>query len=234
METFFHSMRNGGKTGAKYPIPLRRVFIAARTIDEGVMIRQVRLSAIWVLVAGILISSCSATREQSVEDELTDFRAWVNEQTSDLTNRTKEDWQQAKQDFRTRTAELDQQQDNFSDELKEEYKQLKQVFTDADDAYERSLRDKRMNEWERNLLERWADMTTINENSVGEAYATFLENVRLKKDGWNENDWEMANMVFEELNERKEEIAGNIQTETEVRIKALQMEFQTLQNAAAR
>ncbi|PRY14439.1 hypothetical protein CLV24_104252 [Pontibacter ummariensis] len=198
------------------------------------MIRQVRLSAIWVLVAGILISSCSATREQSVEDELTDFRAWVNEQTSDLTNRTKEDWQQAKQDFRTRTAELDQQQDNFSDELKEEYKQLKQVFTDADDAYERSLRDKRMNEWERNLLERWADMTTINENSVGEAYATFLENVRLKKDGWNENDWEMANMVFEELNERKEEIAGNIQTETEVRIKALQMEFQTLQNAAAR
>ena len=178
------------------------------------------------------MSSCTTTREQEVEDELGDFRTWVSQQTSQLANRTEDDWKQAKQDFQMRTQELDQKQDQFTDELKEEYKQLKQQFNDADVAYERTRGDARMAEWERNLLGRWADYASIDAANVRDAYITFMENVRVKKENWTDADWEMAKMVLQKLNDRKSEITGNIDTDTEVKIKALQMEFRTLEAAA--
>lgn len=197
------------------------------------MKRQFKIHTLLMLLISLFaISSCTTTREREVEDELADFRTWVSQQTSQLADRTEEDWKQAKQDFRTRTQELDQKQDQFSDELQEEYQQLKQRFNDADEAYERTRSEARMSEWERNLLGRWADFATINETNVRDAYITFMENVRAQKENWTDADWDMAKMVLQELNDRKSEITGSIDTDTEVKIKALQMEFRTLETAA--
>lgn len=197
------------------------------------MKRELKLYAILMLFFSTVVASgCTTTREQEMEDELGEFRTWVSQQTSQVANRTEDDWQQAKQDFSMRTQELDQKEDEWSAELKEEYKQLKEEFTRADESYERVRNEARKSEWERNLLGRWADMATINEANVREAYTTFLENVRAQKENWTNADWDMAKMVMEELNNRKSQITGNIDTETEVKIKALQMEFRTLETAA--
>lgn len=167
-----------------------------------------------------------------MEDELSDFRAWVSSTTSNIAERTEEDWQRAKDDFRMRTQELDQKQEHFTDELKQDYQQLKQEFRQADERYEQSRQQRSVEEWERSLLGRWADMATINETNVREAYITFMENVREKRSGWSNEDWEMAKRVLESLNERKSQITGDIPTDDEVKIKALQMEFRTLETAA--
>ncbi|WP_161891092.1 hypothetical protein [Pontibacter russatus] len=42
----------------------------------------------------------------------------------------------------------------------------------------------------------------------------------------------MAKMVLERLNKRKDAISADIDTDSEVKIKALQMEFLTLETAA--
>ena len=197
------------------------------------MKREFKLYSMLTLFISLLaISSCTTTREQEIEDELGEFRTWVSQQTSQLANRTEEDWKRSKEDFRMRTQELDQKEDEFSEELKAEYQQLKQEFTKADESYEGVRMEARKSEWERNLLGRWADMATINAQNVREAYITFMENVRAKKENWTNADWDMAKMVMQELNERKSEIDGNIDTDTEVKIKALQMEFRTLETAA--
>lgn len=180
----------------------------------------------------VVLSSCSATREQQIEDDLADFRSWVSNTTSNVAERTEEDWERARDDFKMRTQELDQKQDQFSDELKQDYQNLKREFQEADEAYQRGATDASLGEWERNLLGRWADYATINEENVREAYITFLENVRQQKGTWSNQDWDMAKRVLEKLNDRKDQINGNIPTDTEVKIKALQMEFRTLETAA--
>jgi DNA repair exonuclease SbcCD ATPase subunit len=185
-----------------------------------------------MLITAAGISSCTTTREREVEDELGEFRTWVNGQSSQIANRTEADWKQAKEDFRMRTQELDQKQEQFSQELQEEYQQLKQEFTEADEAYERSRSEARVAEWEQKLLGSWADVSTINETNVRDAYINFLENVRAQKGNWSDEDWEMAKLVMEKLNERRKELTESIDTDSEVKIRALQMEFRTLETAA--
>lgn len=185
-----------------------------------------------VLLGVITLNSCTTTREREVEDELGDFRAWVNKTTSNIANRTEDDWKKAKEDFRMRTQELDQKQERFSQELKQEYSQLKQEFSEADEAYGRNRSEARMAEWEQRLLGNWADLETVNEGNVLNAYTTLLENVRAQKGNWSDKDWEMAKLVLEKLDERRKELTGNIDTETEVKIRALQMEFRTLETGA--
>lgn len=181
---------------------------------------------------GLLLGSCSATKEQQVEDELADFRSWVGNTTSNVADRTEEDWQQAKQDFRQRTEELDQKQDQFSDKLKQDYQTLKQEFESADAQFQQRMQTPELGAWEGRLLGEYAAPQSVTETNVREAYITFMENVRAQNDTWTDQDWEMAKMVLERLNERKQQLTGDIPTDTEVKIKALQMEFRTLETAA--
>lgn len=181
-----------------------------------------------------ILSACSTTKEieNDVQDDLGDFRDWVSTTTGNVADRTEEDWQQAKQDFGIRTQELDQKQSEFSEDVKQDYQELKQKFNDTDEMYARSHQEARLAEWQRTLLGRWADLASVNESNVQEAYVMFMENVREKHESWTNQDWEMAKMVMNTLNEHKKEINGDIQTDTEVKIKALQIEFHALETAA--
>lgn len=179
--------------------------------------------------AATLLSSCSASKEAEVEDELGDFRNWITQTTANISAQTEEDWKRAKDDFATRTQELDQKQEGFSEELKQEYQQLKDEFNNADKKYEESRRAARLAEWEQKLLGTYADKTTITRENVRQVYITFMENVRSLRSTWTDEDWEMAKMVMKSLNDRKDEVDEDLPTDDEVKIKALQMEFTTLE-----
>ncbi|MCC9167281.1 hypothetical protein [Pontibacter harenae] len=187
-----------------------------------------------LILVGVVFSACSTTREadNEVKDELTDFRSWMNTQSGQLADRTKEDWKQAKQDFQQRTSELDSKQDNFTDELKQEYQQLKQEFRDMDERHAKMVEANSQSAWEKNLLGRYADFDSILQENVRDAYVVFIENVRQQRGTWDNDDWKMAKKVMEKLNSRKDEVNDGLATEDEIKIKALQMEFRTLENAA--
>lgn len=184
-----------------------------------------------LLLLTISFSACTASREQEVEDELADFRTWVNDQSANIADRTEEDWEQAKLDFQTRTAELDLKEDEFSEEVRQEYNQLKADFQDLDEEREKRMREANMAEWNSKLLGSYADMSTITSQNIREVYIQFLENVRNMRSTWTDEDWEMAKMVMTSLNEKKEAVDDDLSTEDEVKIKALQMEFHTLETS---
>ncbi|WP_233555555.1 hypothetical protein [Pontibacter oryzae] len=167
-----------------------------------------------------------------MEDDLAEFRTWVNNATANVANRTEEDWKRARADFKTRTQELDLKQEQFSDELRADYKNLKEEFRSADERYQQNMAEPELAAWRTELLGTWADYNMLSENNIRDAYITFMENVRAKKGNWSNQDWEMAKRVIEELNEQKQQIKAPIPTDTEVKIKALQMEFRTLETAA--
>lgn len=176
-------------------------------------------------------SSCTVSRDREVEDEISSFRNWVNDQAATIADRTEQDWERAKESFRVRTEELDQRQDKFSEELRQEYQQLKEDFRNLDDERVKRRRALKLAEWEANLLGGYADKSTIRRENVKQVYEYFMENVRNLESNWTDEDWEMAKMVLERLNERKDEVDENLPTEDEVAIKALQMEFHTLETA---
>jgi hypothetical protein len=183
------------------------------------------------LVLGIGLSACSASREQEVENDISSFRTWVNEQAASLENKTEDDWKQAKEDFKIRTADLDQREDQFSAEVKEEYKQIKSDFSDLDEKRIQIRRDAQATAWDTKLLGKYADWSTITTGNVKDVYINFMENVRSMRSMWTNEDWEMAKEVLNRLNDRKEIVDDELSTEDEVKIKALQMEFRTLETA---
>lgn len=179
------------------------------------------------------VSGCTATREQEIEGDVNEFRSWVNAQTNKVAERSEEDWEATKADFRQRTEELDRKQERFSEKLRADYQQIKADFEERERERD-GLSDKqaRLAQWERDLLGLYANGASMSVLHVDKAYATFMGNVRTRHQSWGEEEWEMAEMVLEELNQRKEAF-DDLPDETEVRIKSLQMEFEALREGDA-
>lgn len=183
----------------------------------------------FVLFLFVVLSGCTATREQEIEGDVNEFRSWANMQTSRLEERTEEDWKNTKEEFRRRTSELDRQQDKFSEKIKADYQQIKEDFK----ARERE-RDKLseqysgLEQWRQDLLGQYASPAAVNAQNVKRVYVIFMDNVRAMHTTWGEQEWEKAGLVLEELNRRKDAF-DELADEDEVQIKALQMEFTALQ-----
>lgn len=184
-----------------------------------------------IVLLSVVLNSCAISREQEVEDELSGFRAWIDKQANNTADRTEEDWQRAKQEFKNWTTELDKQQEHFSGELKQDYELLKNEFRSLDESYERSRYEAKVAAWERNLLGEHADFATITRQNIQEVYVSFIENVRRQYETWSDDDWKMAKLVLQKLNERKSVVAQDLPTDDEVKIKALQLEFSALETA---
>ncbi|PKV62718.1 hypothetical protein [Pontibacter ramchanderi] len=189
-----------------------------------------RVSAFALLVS-LLLSACTATREQEIEGDVNEFRSWVNAQTNKLEERTEEDWKRTKEDFKQRTAELDRKQESFSEKLRADYQQIKADFKAREAARDSMANNEELlTKWERDLLGQYANGTALSAANVEQAYQNFMSNVRARKKNWREQDWEMAAAVLEELNQRKAAFE-ELPDETEVRIKTLQMEFAALKES---
>ncbi len=196
------------------------------------MRNKIRYILAFMLLLNGLLSGCSASKEQEIGDDISDFRTWVTMQTQNIADRTEEDWQRTKDDFKLRTQELDDQQENFTDEIKQEYEQLKEQFNKADEERARNLAQREaLESWQQELLGDYADRNTITAANVREVYIAFMENVRAKHQNWTDQDWEMAKMVRDSLDKRKDEVDEGLPTDDEVKIKALQMEFRTLETS---
>ncbi len=203
-------------------------------LNRGNKKRRSRSCKAWfaaiVLFFSLASSACTATREQEIEGDVNEFRSWVNSQTNKLEERTEADWKKTKQDFKRRTDELDRKQERFSERLRADYQQIKEDFR-ARERERDSMADRRaqLANWERDLLGQYANGASLNPNNVEEAYKNFMSNVRARHKTWDEDEWSIAGMVLEELDQRKE--AFELPDEVEVRIKAMQMEFVTMKES---
>lgn len=186
---------------------------------------------VFVLFFLIILGSCTATREQEIEGDVNEFRSWVNTQTNKLEERTEDDWKRTKEDFRRRTEELDRKQDRFSERVRADYQQIKEDFKARERERDNVAgKQARLDKWERDLLGQYANGTSMSANNVEEAYKNFMSNVRARHKSWDQDEWEMAHLVLEELNQRKAAF-DELPDEAEVRIKAMQMEFVTMRDS---
>jgi hypothetical protein len=170
------------------------------------------------------------------DDEVQEFKKWVNEKTSHADSNAKEKWPEIKESFRTRTAQLEQKMDSFSAESRREFEESKaryQAWENRRDARtSKPLNLTGLDRWRKDLLGNFSNLKTVTAANVRESYLTFMGAIRAKKDKWTQNDWDYVDAVYGELNDRKREIENQISTADALKIKTLQAEYLTLEAAA--
>jgi cytochrome c oxidase assembly factor CtaG len=83
---------------------------------------------------------------------------------------------------------------------------------------------------QKELLGTYSDLSTITPTNVAAAYTQFMRQVRAKRRTWTQRDWDYADAIFKRLNERRRAIYLDVRASDDVRVKALQAEYLTLEN----
>lgn len=169
-------------------------------------------------------------------DELREFRDWINTQTARADTNASRRWPKVKEEFRTRTEHLETRLDSLSEDSKREYAELKQRYqtweNQQDKRTAQPLNEATLAKWRKELLGERADLKTVTGANARETYLLFMGIVRAKKQHWTPTDWDYVDQVYGELNTRKREIESAIPTSDRVKIKALQSEYLALEGAA--
>jgi len=174
--------------------------------------------------------------DRTADDKLEEFRGWLNEQVDKGDNAIREDWPQTREKLRERNQELEQKFDSLSVEGKEEYRQLQDRYAQWEARQERRqqqpLNPKEIARWEDQLLGEYSSIEDISAATVREAYLTFMGGVRTKRRGWSQDDWDYADYVYGQLNQRRRQIEGEISTADNIKIRTLQAEYLALEGGA--
>jgi hypothetical protein len=181
-----------------------------------------------------------AHRQTSVstkaDNDVRDFKNWVNEKTTRADSNAKEKWPEIKQDFKTRSAQLESKMDSVSAETKRDYEEAKARYqaweNRRDNRTSKPLDNAKLSTWRKNLLSNYSDINTVTAANAKVAYLLFMGVVRAKHETWSQEDWDYVDAVYGELNQRKREIENNISNADGFKIKTLQGEYLTLETAA--
>ncbi|MBF9254263.1 hypothetical protein I2I11_13240 [Pontibacter sp. 172403-2] len=173
---------------------------------------------------------------KTADDQLEEFRGWLNEQVDKGDEAIREDWPETREKLRQRNAELEQKFDSLSAEGKEEYRQLQDRYARWEARQERRqqqpLRPQQLKQWKRQLLDEYENIDDISAANIREAYLTFMGEVRTKRRSWSQDDWDYVDNVYGQLNQRRRQVEGEISTADNIKIRTLQAEYLTLESAA--
>lgn len=175
------------------------------------------------------------TRSQT-DDELGEFRDWVNSKTTTADSNARERWPKVKEEFKTRTNRLESRLDTMSAESKKEYAELKQRYKaweqKQNNRKQQPLDQQKLTNFRQQLFGNQSDLNTVTATNIRQTYETLLQYVRGTRNKWTPDDWDYVDFLYSELNNRKDELESGIPTRDRLKIKALQGEYLGYEAAA--
>lgn len=172
----------------------------------------------------------------TAEDELEEFRAWLNRQTEKGDTAIRREWPQVREELRERNAKLEQKFDSLSEESKEEFRTLQGRYDRWEERQERRqdqpLEPAKVTQWQNQLLDEYKNLNSIQPENIREAYLTFMGEVRTKRSNWTQDDWDYVDYVYSQLNQRRREIENKLRTSDKLKIRTLQAEYLALEGSA--
>lgn len=169
-------------------------------------------------------------------DELREFRNWVENKTSQADTNARRRWPKVKEEFKTRSAHLETRLDSLSAESKQEYAELKNRYENWEKNQQirtaQPLDEATLKNWQKQLLGERANLNTVTGANARETYLLFMGIVRAKKSNWTLTDWDYVDHVYGQLNDRRAQIENQIPAADRLKIKTLQTEYLALEAAA--
>lgn len=173
---------------------------------------------------------------ESAEEELEDFREWLNRQAEKGDTAIRREWPEVKEELRRRNAELERDFDSLSTKSQAEYRRLQDRYRQWEERQERRMQqpldEKRVAQWRQQLLREYAQIDQLEASQMREAYLTFMGSVRTKRRSWTMQDWDYVDYVYGQLNQRRRQLEEQIRTADNLKIRSLQAEYLALEGSA--
>ena len=132
--------------------------------------------------------------------------------------------------------QLDEKATAAATKSKEEIRKSREAL--AKQREERKLREARGTtagkkaQMEQELLGEYRFLSQTTPENLKDAYVHFMEQVRDRRKVWTLEDWDYANAIYKQLNDREKLLHDDIILRHATKIKALQAEYLTLENSA--
>ncbi|QHL87364.1 hypothetical protein GU926_07925 [Nibribacter ruber] len=132
--------------------------------------------------------------------------------------------------------QLDEKASAAASKTKEELKKSREAL--ARQREERKLREARGTtagkkaQMEKELLGDYYLLSQATPENLKDAYVHFMEQVRARRKVWTLEDWDYANAIYKQLNDREKQLHDDIVLRHATKIKALQAEYLALENSA--
>ncbi|AKQ46131.1 hypothetical protein TH63_11600 [Rufibacter radiotolerans] len=168
------------------------------------------------------------------EKDLAEFREWVDEKTNKADSTTAQNWPEVKEEFKQRSAQLEERADSLSKESKAEYKELRRRFENWETRNQQRsqvpLHPETLARFEQELF---GAANALESNwtaaQMREIYTQFVQNVRARRASWTASDWDYVDEIYRQLNLKKDQVEAQIPGKDKLKIKSLQAEYLTLE-----
>ncbi|HSI90901.1 MAG TPA: hypothetical protein VK927_07260 [Adhaeribacter sp.] len=190
------------------------------------------------LIFSACLYGCSDRQEAEIDRDYNEFRTWANQQGDRVETSTEAEWAEIERDYNERVTALDQRQDQMSAESRREYDETKanfQTWTTRNREYVARQQQTEgtgitaaSGQWMQTLLGKYSDLNSITAANAREVYIAFMENVRANHGKWSDADWDEADKVFDQLDNRVDALE-NVSTKDKTKIGALKMEYRALE-----
>ncbi|MHA6250254.1 hypothetical protein ACXYMU_20130 [Pontibacter sp. CAU 1760] len=173
---------------------------------------------------------------KTAEDELDEFRNWLNRQTERGDTAIRREWPAVREELRERNAKLEQKFDSLTEQSKAEYLDLQNRYRRWEERQERRqqqpLDPAAVGRWQNQLLRSYSNLDQIQPGNIREAYLTFMGEVRTNRRSWSQNDWDYVDYVYSQLNQRRRTMESQLRTGDKLKIRTLQAEYLALEGSA--
>ncbi|MBX0335261.1 hypothetical protein K3G39_18660 [Pontibacter sp. HSC-14F20] len=186
---------------------------------------------LWMVLSTLGVQ---AQTKSKLEQDLEDFRNWMNKRVSQGDSITRAEWPAVKQEFRTRTQRIDRNSSQLNEASRQEYGQLKSQYqeweAEKEERYGQPLSRETATTWERRLTGT-NKIGQLKASQMRGTFVRFMENVRAQRTDWSLRDWDYAEHVYLQLNDRKQQVLSQMNNSDKMKVAALQVEFNTLRKS---
>lgn len=172
----------------------------------------------YLIMIGIAASSLVACENNSAKDEqlADDIDNYVDSVTTNVSNYTKETWDDISATYAAKKAELKAEGRELSAEVKEELDEAEQKFASLRTKFESNIKAIESKQAMRDELFgagkvgndlSFAWVTAANAKEV---YVNFVNTVERNKDRYTREDWDEIKVLYEALDNRKNEIEKDL------------------------
>jgi Spy/CpxP family protein refolding chaperone len=192
------------------------------------------LLAALILVLAMSTLGAQAQTKSKLEQDLEDFRTWMNKRVSQGDSVTRAEWPLIKQEFRAKTQSLERGSSQMTETSKQEYGELKSRYNEweaeKEERYGQPLNRETAASWERRLAGT-NKIGQVKASQLRNTFVRFMENVRAQRSDWSLRDWDYAEHVYLQLSDRKQQVLSQMSNSDKMKVAALQVEFNTLRKS---
>lgn len=186
------------------------------------------------MLLSLMAFGVQAQSKSKLEQDLEDLRNWMNRKATEGDSITRAEWPAVKEEFKVRSKSLEQDSNKLTEKSQQEYGVLKSRYSQWEAQNEERLGQPLDREtaaaWERKLTGT-RNIANLKAGQMRDTYIRFMDSVRAQRSNWSLRDWDYAEHVYLVLNDRRQQVLGNMNNSDKIKVAALQVEFNTLRKS---